>query len=222
MNQPLNASAEVFQTRAQAYDDWFDSEKGQALFELERQCLEQLKSGLQGTWLEVGVGSGRFAQALGVKHGIDPAPALLEQAQARGIQTTLGYGEQLPYADASFDGVLLVCTICFVQSPEEVLAQCQRVLKPQGHVLIGFVPSDSAWAAHYREKAEAGHPFWASARFYSEAQLISMANQAGLDLVQSSRCCLPNPPQQQDRLAQSEQAPWPSTGFHGLLFKRRD
>ena len=222
MAEPTTRSAEVFAANAQIYDDWFDQPKGQALFEKERQCLAQLKTGLDGKWLEVGVGGGRFAHALGVTHGIDPAQPLLELARARGIQTTCGMGENLPYPDESFDGVLMVCTICFVRDASEVLKQCARVLKPGGHLLIGFVPADSAWGAHYRAKAQAGHTFWACARFFTQDQLVALGQEAGLVLVKEAPCDLALPP------AANGQAPAdPSAlqagapaGFSGLLFQR--
>lgn len=222
MADPTTHSAEVFAANAHLYDGWFDQPKGQALFEKERQCLAQLKAGLSGTWLEVGVGSGRFAHALGVTHGIDPAQPLLELARARGIQTTCGQGEHLPYPDESFDGVLMVCTICFVRQANEVLKQCARVLKPGGHLLIGFVPADSAWGAHYRAKAQAGHTFWACAQFFTQDQLVALGKEAGLVLVKEAACELPLPadasvqaPTNDPSLTVSAPA-----GFSGLLFER--
>ncbi|MCD8565418.1 MAG: class I SAM-dependent methyltransferase [Burkholderiaceae bacterium] len=97
--------------------------------------------------MEVGVGSGRFAQALGIECGVDPAPEMAKHARSRGINASVGYGENLPYPDTSFDGVLMVCTICFVENAGEVLSERSRVLKPGAHLLIGFVPLDSVWGS---------------------------------------------------------------------------
>lgn len=65
-----------------------------------------------GRGLETGVVTGRFASPLGVVARVDPSPALLELAAARGIQCVEGVAEELPFADAGFDYVLT--TICFV------------------------------------------------------------------------------------------------------------
>lgn len=55
-----------FEDHAMEYDRWFDSEKGQHIFSRELDCLKQAIPVPAGRWLEVGVGSGRFAHAIGV------------------------------------------------------------------------------------------------------------------------------------------------------------
>mgnify|MGYP001113158854 CR=1 FL=1 len=202
MTKPLPTGAQIFEDNAQDYDAWFDTDKGRMLFQIELDCLRSLKEEGQSenhsrnhdaAWLEVGVGSGRFAQALGITHGVEPAAAMASLAQARGIKTCIGLGEQLPYADASFDGVLMVCTICFVQDLVKVLAQCHRVLKPGGQVVIGFVPLDSVWGQHHSARGKSGHTYYAGARFYRAAELIELAQAAGLTLTQTRSVELPAP-----------------------------
>ncbi|HEY7803855.1 MAG TPA: hypothetical protein VIC30_05410, partial [Orrella sp.] len=73
MNQTLPAGAQVFDKHAADYDAWFDSPKGRALFELELKVLRALKPNTD-SWLEIGTGSGRFAQALGIEYGAEPSP----------------------------------------------------------------------------------------------------------------------------------------------------
>ncbi|MCD8503585.1 MAG: class I SAM-dependent methyltransferase [Burkholderiaceae bacterium] len=144
--------------------------------------------------MEVGVGSGRFAQALGIECGVDPAPEMAKHARSRGINASVGYGENLPYPDTSFDGVLMVCTICFVENAGEVLSERSRVLKPGAHLLIGFVPLDSVWVQYHSLRGKAGHTYYAGARFFSEAELIKLAAKAGLVLKQTTIGCeLPAP-----------------------------
>lgn len=189
----LTAGAKVFEDNAQDYDAWFDSDKGQTLFRLELDCLASAKQQLSGQWLEIGVGSGRFAQALGVEHGIDPAPEMVRLAQARGIDTVVGFGEDLPYPDAKFDGVMMVCTICFVQDADKVLKECQRVLKPGGHLLIGFVPLDSVWGQFHSLRGKAGHTYYADAAFFTQTDLEKLAALAGLRLKKVIGCELPAP-----------------------------
>ena len=192
MKNQLTAGAQVFEDNAEDYDAWFESDKGQTLFALELQCLKTIKpSG--GQWLEIGVGSGRFAAALNIEHGIDPAPAMAKLAQARGIQTAIGCGEDLPYPDNRFDGLLMVCTICFVEDLARVLKECSRVLKPGGHLLIGFVPLDSIWGQYHSLRGQTGHTYYAQAKFLSEADLLTLASACGLVLEQTHGCELPPP-----------------------------
>lgn len=43
---------------------------------------------------------------------------------------------QMPYADASFDSVVLHLILAVVAEPHKVLAEAARVVKPGGHILI--------------------------------------------------------------------------------------
>lgn len=113
------------------------------LLDCERRALIRLKDPGLDRWLAVGVGTGRFAQSLGVRDGIDPVQAMVTLARAKGLHAEVASGELLPYDDGPFGGVLMVCTISFVDDAAKVLRQGYRVLKPGGQVLIGFVPADS-------------------------------------------------------------------------------
>ena len=59
-----------FDELAAEYDAWFESECGRAVFAQEVECLRRIMSPATGGGLEVGVGTGRFAAALGVTEGI--------------------------------------------------------------------------------------------------------------------------------------------------------
>jgi len=188
--------ATVFDRLASEYDKWFDSDEGRPIFEMETACLRDLIGESRTGWLEVGVGTGRFAQVLGVEDGIDPSVAMLEFAARRGIRTRQGRGEALPYRDASFNGVLLALTLCFVDDPRQVLRECGRVLRDEGHLVVGFVPSDSPWGQHYQRKGREGNPFHSEAEFFTCDQVIQMAASAGFDLERAASCLLspPNEP----------------------------
>ena len=132
-----------FDIEANSYDEWFDSPTGRAIFSQELACLRELIGKAEGRWLEVGVGTGRFAQALGIREGIDPSLAALSYASNRGIRTQLGYAENLPYSQNSFDGILMVVTLCFLADPVKAFDQCRRVLKDEGRLIVGLVPTES-------------------------------------------------------------------------------
>lgn len=194
----LLSEEQPFDELAARYDAWFDAPEGRPIFELEVSCLRELLSPVEGRWLEVGVGTGRFAQALGIKEGIDPSPRVLEFAATRGIQTRKGRGEDLPYADDTYDGVLMVVTICFLREPEKAMRECARILKPDGHLAVGLVPSDSAWGRLYRRKGSEGHPFYSLAKFYSSEAVINMARKAGFRLRRARSCLFSAPGEQLD------------------------
>ena len=97
-------SSEIFQREADRYDAWFDSEHGGALFGSEVRCLQQVSAGLPRPWLEVGVGTGRFAESLEVDIGVDPAIRALRYAARRGVSLlgTVRFHPDL--VDAGLDG----------------------------------------------------------------------------------------------------------------------
>ncbi|MFZ8860388.1 MAG: class I SAM-dependent methyltransferase [Thermocrinis sp.] len=128
----------------------------------------------------MGVGSGRFAQALGVPYGLDPSMELLKLAKRRGIRGVLGRAETLPFKSSSFDLVLMVVSVCFFEEPLRAFEVAHRVLKNDGYLVLGLVLLDSPWADFYKEKAKKGHPIYSHARFYSFRELSSILAQAGL------------------------------------------
>lgn len=120
-----------------------------AALRLER-CLEAIK-GHTGSLLEIGCGAGRYTRAflhyrpdLDV-HGCDISQVALEEArEADGtgkIEYTLGDALDLPYADNSFDIVVLFDVFEHVTDVGKAADEVARVLKPGG-VFHCFVPCE--------------------------------------------------------------------------------
>jgi ubiquinone/menaquinone biosynthesis C-methylase UbiE len=160
----------VFELFPQEYDEWFERHKFAYLSELEalRKAIPKGEKGL-----EVGVGTGRFAQPLGIKIGVDPSEKMLEIARKRGIEGILGRGENLPFKDGEFDFVLLAFTLCFVEKPLKVLEEAKRVLKPGGRVIVGIIDKNSKLGKIYQAKKEKSK-FYRIAIFYSSGEIIDM------------------------------------------------
>ncbi len=168
---------EIFDQYAKNYDQWYERPFGSSAFGLEVACLKRV-IGSFSLSLEVGVGSGRFAQALGIPYGLDPSMELLKLARQRGIHGVLGRAEALPFKSSSFDLVLMVVSVCFFEEPLRAFEEAHRVLKNDGYLVLGLVLSDSPWADFYKEKAKRGHPIYSHARFYSFGELSSILAQA--------------------------------------------
>jgi len=209
-----------FDTEATRYDKWFDSPEGRPIFMEEVACLRELIGGVEGRWLEVGVGTGRFAQALGVREGIDPSRAVLAYASRRGIRTQVGYGENLPYSESSFDGVLMVVTICFLADPAKAFQECRRVLKEEGRLIVGLVPADSPWGKFYARKGQQGHLFYSVAKFYTCDQVVRIADAAGF-IFDSARSCLFTPPGKPATGLSIREGIVPKAGFVALQFTEK-
>jgi len=152
-----------------------------------------LLAGLPRPWAEIGAGSGRFAAALGVDVGLDPAAAPLALARSRGIRAVRGAGERLPFRPGVFGAVLIVVTVCFADDPAALLAEARRVTRSDGAVVLGEVFADSPWGRFYRRKAARGHPFYSAARFLTRDETLALLAPGGLRL-QAARSTLYQPP----------------------------
>jgi len=160
------ASSSVFDSLALVYDAWFEGE-GKLVFDMEVEALQEVLPLLPKPWLEVGVGSGRFAQALGIETGIDPSVRLVEMAQGRGIKVFVAKGEERPFGEGAFGTVFLIMTLCFVDSPAAVLREACRILKPGGKIVLGVVLREGSWGTFYQSKKMEGHRFYKYATFHS-------------------------------------------------------
>jgi len=167
-----------FDALASAYDAWFEDE-GKLVFAIEVKALQTVLPLLPKPWLEVGVGSGRFAQALGIKMGIDPSAKLLAIARKRGITGFLAEGEEQFFDEETFGTIFLIVTLCFLDSPLAVLREAGRILKPGGELVLGLVLRDSPWGSFYSAKKEEKHRFYKHATFYSYQEVTELLKHTG-------------------------------------------
>jgi len=172
-----------FDAEAARYDAWFDSPRGTILFANELAALQLLWGAGFHPAVEIGVGTGRFAQALGIEQGVDPAAGALRLAGARGIRTTLARGESLPFGDGTFQGAALITSLSFAADPVAVLGEIARILCPGGHVLVGEIPRDSIWGRRCQRKKDDGDPFFAGMRSLIAGEIVALLAGAGFKPV---------------------------------------
>ncbi len=122
-----------------------------------------------GDVLELGCGGGinmQFYDPAKITSfsGLDPSPGLLERslqaAQEKGMQADIrgGIGEDIPFADASFDTLLVTFTLCSVDNQAQVLSEMRRVLRPGGKIL--FLEHGSAPDADVQKWQRRIEPIW--------------------------------------------------------------
>ena len=167
-----------FNNYSDEYDDWFIINK--YAFQSE---LNAIKKALpeNGDAIEVGIGSGIFAAALGIKEGIDPSEAMREKARKRGIRVMDAVAENLPYAEKSKDAVLMVTTICFVDDIYKSFQEVHRVLKDDGHFIIGFVDKNSPIGKFYLEHKDE-NIFYKDAIFFGTEELYEILKGTGFKI----------------------------------------
>jgi len=167
-----------FDELAQEYDAWFDKE-GSCIFLIEVKAFQALLPDLPKPWLEIGVGSGRFAQALGIGTGIEPSHKLARMAEKRGISVFDGRGENRLFDKETFGTVFLIVTLCFLDSPLTVLKEANHVLMPGGKIVLGLVLKESPWGRFYYQKKAEGHRFYRYATFYRWDDVARFLAQSG-------------------------------------------
>ncbi|HZP75376.1 MAG TPA: class I SAM-dependent methyltransferase [Pseudolabrys sp.] len=96
--------------------------------------------------LDVGCGTGAFTALLHERGyqptGLDISPKSITLARRKfpSIEFTEGDAENLPFADASFDGVLLSGIVHHFPDPRRLVSEVLRVLKPGGR-FMAFDPN---------------------------------------------------------------------------------
>ena len=169
-----------FDEHFNAYEEWFS--RNPYVYRSELKAVAHfIPAGGEG--LEIGVGSGRFAEPLGIKVGIEPSREMRKLARASGIKVFDAVAEKLPFPDGRFDFALMVTTICFVDDTEKSFEEARRVLRKGGVFVIGLVDRDSPLGGVYQKRKEE-NLFYREATFYSCAEVISLLQRSGFESPQ--------------------------------------
>ncbi len=156
------------------YDAWYDTPRGRWIGEAEFKLVSGLLAAKPGdSLLDVGCGTGwfarRFADRLQVT-GLDPDAEWLAWARAHSppaIRWLEGDARKLPFPDASFDHVLSIAALCFVEDERQAVAEIVRVAKRR--FVIGWLNRASLL---YREKGKGGGSgAYRGARWHAAAEL---------------------------------------------------
>ncbi|MDD9954357.1 MAG: class I SAM-dependent methyltransferase [Candidatus Woesearchaeota archaeon] len=154
----------------------------------------KLLHGKKGRVLEIGCGSGRILATIKqhnpelelVGIDLDEEQIALAKQHNEGIDFHAGDGEQLPFADESFDYVVFFDFIEHIEHPEQALKEMARVLKNKGK-LYGVSPAEAhsiyklstkLFGRHFKEET-AGH-----IQQYTRRGLTNKVRGAGFDVEQ--------------------------------------
>jgi SAM-dependent methyltransferase len=140
----------------------------------------------RGRVLDVGAGDGTLLATLRdlgwTVHGLDFDERAVEAAASRGVEVQLGDPRKLPYADTSFDAVVMSHVIEHVEDPGVVLAEAWRVLAPGGELVVGTPNAESLlhrrYGADWQPLETPRH-----LQVFTRPALTALAEQAGLENV---------------------------------------
>jgi ubiquinone/menaquinone biosynthesis C-methylase UbiE len=173
----MKSITKIFDSHTEEYEAWF--ERYPEVFQSEvaaiRAQMHELPEEIHG--IEIGLGTGRFAQSLGIKEGVEPSEGMRQIALERRIEVMDAQAEKLPYRDLHFDFVLFV-TICFLSDFHEAMKEAKRVLKPGGSVIVSFIDKEG-WIGKFYEKRKNQSTFYRHAHFYTVKQVLDILKETG-------------------------------------------
>ncbi|WP_426196955.1 class I SAM-dependent methyltransferase [Massilia sp. DWR3-1-1] len=136
-----------------ALDGWLQSPAGAYVRAWEQQCLDQLTADIFGyNALQIGLpqidalAASRMPNKWRAATRTSSAAQLALSADSRQIAVALDFAD-LPFASHSLDLVVMPHVLEFAAEPHQVLREVERVLIPEGQLIIcGFNPA-SLWGA---------------------------------------------------------------------------
>ena len=120
--------------------------------------------------LDIGCGIGDMLAFRPGSVGVDVNPFNIEFCKAQNLDAVEMPFNQLPFADSTFDSVLLDNVLEHIANPIPLFAEIRRVMKAGGVLLIG-VPGLRGQSSDQDHKV-----------FYDEDKLTALANQLGFDI----------------------------------------
>jgi ubiquinone/menaquinone biosynthesis C-methylase UbiE len=199
------------------YDRWYDQPAGASAFADELSCLRPLVTLPVDGWLEIGVGTGRFASALGIRRGVDASPAMVSRACSRGVDAVVSSMESVPVADRSLNGVLMVTTASYAIDLNVALQEVRRILVPHGRLVLGEVMLDSPWGEACVRKGRNDGSWYARAHLRSSQRWLAELTAASWTMVEARSGLFSQPGQaRSERPAQSGVVP--GAGFIAMAW----
>ncbi len=163
-----------------------------------RERRRRLLSGARGRVLEIGAGTGLNVEhypddveTLVLAEPVEEMAARIDVSGRRGstpVSVVLARGEELPFADDSFDTVVSTMVLCTVEDVERTLAEIRRVLAPGGRFLFcEHVRSDSARLGRWQDRLAGPWAVWAEGCRCDRDTLAAIESHLQVERVERER-----------------------------------
>jgi len=185
-----------------AYDRGFRGAEDAGLREMRRELLAQAR----GRVLELGAGTGlnleHYPESIESLTMVEPDPHMTKQlrdklaqsGRSAEVSVVEAPGEDLPFADGSFDTVAVTLVLCTVPDPDATLAEIKRVLAPGGQLLfLEHVRSHDDGLAKWQDRLEGPWKFLADG-CRCNRDTVSAIGAAGFELGEVETGELPKLP----------------------------
>lgn len=162
--------------------EWYGRPLGEQLGKAESEALDAILPNLFGYHLlQVGCAGNELFSSSRILHKV----AMVKDADSGQLQTQLaGDPEQMPIQTDSVDAVILYHTLEFARDPHQVLREAERILVPEGHmVIISFNPF-SLWGLRRLFSLRCRHVPWCG-RFLGGFRLKDWLALLGFELTLS-------------------------------------
>ncbi|MDD5143951.1 methyltransferase domain-containing protein [Methanoregula sp.] len=155
----------------------------------------------KGDLLDIGCGTALFAEKYlrngGTATGLDISGKMLARARERcpGCTFVVGKGETLPFRDGSFDAISSLLVFSYVKTPDTMLAEANRVLRPGGSIAVctlgkKLITKGIPALYHISEKVKFQHVVMKNfgERYYNEEEMIHLFSDAGFTDITVKWC----------------------------------
>jgi ubiquinone/menaquinone biosynthesis C-methylase UbiE len=179
----------IFDEWPEKYDQWFTTPIGSLVRKYESELiLSFLKPAAGEMILDAGCGTGVFtcdiissgSQVIGLDISFPMLRRAREKFGGVSFHPVRGDISTLPFRAESFDKVVSVTALEFIDDAKSAVADLFRVAKKGGVIVVATLNSRGSWAERRKEEARKGHSIFSKAILRSPEDLLSLSPVKGI------------------------------------------
>jgi len=180
---------QLFDEWPEVYDRWFTTPIGSLVKKYEAQLMLDLLKPKQGEIiLDAGCGTGIFttdilssgSQVIGLDISLPMLIRAKKKLKEYPFWIILADILNLPFQGSSFDKVVSVTALEFVEDAKGAIGELFRITKRGGCIVVATLNSLSPWASRRKVEAKGRHTIFEKAIFRSPQELLSLASVEGV------------------------------------------